>query len=330
MKRLLFIAVTVLTSMVCMGQVTYFDTNNFFLNYFTDTGYSRYDWRFEPLKTDKERGNLKGDVLKVVTVITDKTGRGFGENFTDTTYYNTKGNIVKIVALKKDPINPNNKFRPDMWVYEYDEQDQFKWYIKLSQVEMMNGKELRREVHKAVRNSQGQIIQEITKNYSMGKDKKWEEFGSGDNVTWTFDYDANGSLASGKGPLNMSLTYKNGQLTKMQEGTFKPVTYTYDATGRLTSFKYYMIDGWDDEDFYNEMSSTLTYNEHGDISKAVKETWECNSKWQRRRVNLSETYTFTYTYDEKGNWTKAVVYSKNGNNPRQLAFTINRVITYGN
>ena len=327
MKRLMLIAAMTLTCMTGMGQVTYFDTNNFFMNFFTDTGYSNYGWRFEPLKTDLERGNLKGDVEKVVTNITDKTGRGFGEHFTDTTYYNSNGNIEKIVALKKDEFDPSKKFRPDTWFYHYDSKGKLEDYVKYSEVEMMNGRDLRKEIHTAVRDNQGNIIQEVTRNYSFGKNKEWEEFGTGDNVTWAFGYDGSGNLVSGKGPLNLNLTYQNGKLTKMQDGSFKPVTYIYDAQGRLTSFKYFMIDGMDEEE-YCEMSSTLTYNERNDIIKGVKTNWDCNSKWQRRRMNFSHTYTFTYTYDEKGNWTKAVVYSKAGKDPRTLAFTITRAITY--
>ena len=37
-------------SLISKAQVTYFDTNNFLLNYFTNTGSSAYDWRFEPQK----------------------------------------------------------------------------------------------------------------------------------------------------------------------------------------------------------------------------------------------------------------------------------------
>ena len=50
MKKLLSIVLMNILCMASEAQVTYFDSNNFFLNYFTDTGYSSYDWRFEPLK----------------------------------------------------------------------------------------------------------------------------------------------------------------------------------------------------------------------------------------------------------------------------------------
>ena len=235
MKRSVFVISMVFISFASLGQVTYFDTNNFFLHYFTDTGFSRYDWRFEPLKTDKERGNLKGDIVKVVTNITDKTGRGYGDNFTDTTYYNPDGNIKKIVALKRDEFDPKKIFRPDVWLYEYDKEGGLNGYTKLSQVEVWGGgKEMRKEVHTTVHNSQGKIIKEVSNTFSQ-HNNKWEAIGES-NVIWAFAYDTAGNLVSGKGPLNTSLSYKNGQLTKMQEATEQPVTYTYDAVGHLEIF----------------------------------------------------------------------------------------------
>ena len=105
MKKLLSIVLMNILCMASEAQVTYFDSNNFFLNYFTDTGYSSYDWRFEPLKTDLQRGGFKGNVVKVVTNmnLTERMNRSLGTTFTDTTYYNAQGNISKIVAPKKDP-----------------------------------------------------------------------------------------------------------------------------------------------------------------------------------------------------------------------------------
>lgn len=324
MKKVLLFFATVL--MLCLALPTMAqETNCFFLSFFTDTGYSRYDWRYEPLKTDKERGSLKGDVARVVTVVTDKTGRGYGENQTDTTFFNAKGNIVKIITVRPN-FNPSVKLRPTVIQYEYDTNGILREYAELKEVETMNGTNLQKHVHTMERDSKGNVVRDIYRAYSK-ESGDWKEFTSGDGVAWTFGYDANGKLVSGKGYLGMNLTYQNDQLTEMQEGTAKPAIFTYDAAGRLISLKYYMMED-DYEVSYSELSSTLTYNERGDISKAVKANWDCNSKWQRRRANYSETYTFTYTYDAQGNWTKAVVYSKSGNDPRRLAFSINRTITY--
>ncbi len=327
MKRLTIMTVLMLTTTCAMGQVTYF-CNNFFLHVFTYTGYSSYDWRYEPQRTDKERANLHGNVRKVVTNITDKTGRGFGEQFTDTTYYRTDGNIDRIIALKRDAYNPKNKFRPDTWYYEYDEEGKLEKYTLFSQVQMYNGKEERKEIHTAIRDDRGRIVSEETRNYSLNKANKWEEFGSGDKVTWRWKYDGNGQLVSGiGGPLNMSLTYQDGRLTRIEGTGAKPSTLTYDAQGRLTTFKDYATEEMDDEE-RSEICTTLTYNDNGDIVKAVKESWDCTSKWQRRKKLFTYIYTFNYTYDEKGNWTKAVVNWKTGKGAPTMAFTVTRTISY--
>jgi hypothetical protein len=330
-KNVLNLVATALLSMVSlngMAQVTYFDTNNFLLNYFTNTGSSSYCWYFEHLKTDVERGQLKGQVTKIVSNITDNTGRGFGTHFTDTTYYNTQGNITKVVALKKDEFNPQNKFRPDVYNYQYNEQGQITNWTLFSETDNMDGHHLTKHVHDIIRDNQGHATQEIYRAYSQ-KGNQWEEFTTGDGVNRTFAYDANGNLVSGKMYYpTYDLTYKNGQIVKMQpEGDINPITYTYDAAGRLTTFKSYSIDGMDEAEYY-ENNVTLTYNEKGDIIKAVKTTWVCNSKWVRRKVIDSETYTMTYTYDSQGNWTKAIVKSKMGKQPSRPAFEIIRAISY--
>lgn len=59
MKKIKLLALMAMMSIGCQAQVTYFETNNFLLNYFTNSGFLAYDWRFEPQKTDVERGNLK-------------------------------------------------------------------------------------------------------------------------------------------------------------------------------------------------------------------------------------------------------------------------------
>ena len=323
-------------ALLCLGyslkgnaQVTYFDTNNFLLYYFTNTGSSAYDWRFEPQKTDYERGQLKGNPTKIVTNITDNTGRGFGTHFTDTTYYNAQGNITKVVALKKDEFNPNNKFRPDLYTYQYNAQGQLTNWTKFSETDNMDGHHMTKHVHDIVRDNQGRTTKEIYRAYTL-KGEKWEDFTTGDGVNYTLSYDANGNLTSGKMFYpTYDLTYKNGQLVKMlAEGFNKPVTYTYDPQGRMTAFKYFSIDGMDIEEYY-ETSVTLTYNEKGYISKAVKTTWICTNKWVRRRAIETNTYTMTYTYDPQGNWTKAVVNSKTGKQASQKAFVIERSIEYG-
>jgi len=331
-KNFYYMIVTALLFMgyclTCRAQVTYFETNNFLLNLFSSTGSVSYDWRFEPQKTDYERGQLKGMPTKIVTNIKDNTGRGFGTQFTDTTYYNAQGNITKVVALKKDEYNPSNKFRPDEYVYKYNTEGQLTNWTKFSETDNIDGHHLTKHVHDINRDNQGRATQEIYRAYTL-KGQKWEDFTTGDGLNYTFSYDANGNLSGGKMFFPAyDLTYQNGQLVKLTaEGFNKPITYTYDAQGRMTAFKFYAIDGMDIEEYY-ETGVTLTYNEKGNIAKAVKTTWICNSKWVRRRAIETCTYTMTYTYDAQGNWTKAVIQSKSGKSPSQKAFEINRSIEY--
>lgn len=307
--------------------VTYGNVNNYFLEFFTNTGYSSYDWRFEPQKTDKERAQLKGDVVKVVTDILDKTGRGFGENSSDTTYYNDKGLLLQIDAPKYDYDGSRSmSLSPSRWVFRYTAEGLLDLYENYEDTEVMGGHEWRAHVHFIRRNEKGQPIKEEYGAYAKeGND--WKLYSSGLSEPWSFSYGADGSLTGGQFG-NFSLMYQNGQLVRMQENGFaKPVTYTYDANGRMTAMKYYSIDGMDEE-FYLEDNVVMTYNEQGYLSKVTKEQWETTSKWVRKRISYKTVYTITYTYDEKGNWTKAVMYSKTGNAPRQMAVTINRVISY--
>lgn len=329
MKQTIFTTILSFCAAACIqAQVTYFGSNNYFLNLFTNTGFSSYDWRFEPLKTDLERGWLKGDVTKVVTTINDNASlRGSGTDFADTTYYNQQGNITKIVAPILDNFFFDGKnLRPDTWLYEYDTNGKLKEYTKYT------GNQ--RHVHTIPQDGRGNIVKEIYKAYS-DRGGTWEEFGSSDNVAWTFGYDANGRLASGKGSLDMNLRYNNGQLVSMQPTDFdKTNTYTYAPNGRMTSMKYFFVDGYDDEVWYIETTITLSYNDKGDIIQAVSEEWNNTSKWVRKQQMGKSIYNITYTYDDKDNWTKAVMSKKamyrgqtTENTPN--AVTVTRAITYG-
>ncbi|MCR5199185.1 MAG: formylglycine-generating enzyme family protein [Prevotella sp.] len=309
------------------AYVSYGNVNNYFLEFFTYTGYSSYDWCFEPLKTDKERAMLKGDVVKVVTDITDKTGRGFGEISSDTTYYNQKGQLTMIVAPKYDfDGSRSRKLAPSKWVFYYTPEGVLKSYENYEDVEMMNGHELRANAHFMKRNEAGLLISEDQGSYEQ-KGNQWALMSGGITTRWSFGYDANGSLVSGKFG-NFALTYKDGRLTSMQEEGFaKPVTYGYDAQGRMNDVKFYSIDGMD-EAFYYEDHVAMTYNQQGYLASVTKEQWQTTSKWVRKKLSYKTIYTITYTFDEKGNWTKAVMNSKTGTSPRTMAVTINRAITY--
>ncbi len=319
--KTIFAIILPFCAVTCMqAQVTYFGSNNYFLNLFTNTGFSSYDWRFEPLKTDLERGWLKGDVAKVVTTINDNASlRGSGTLFADTTYYNRQGNITKIVAPILDNFFFDGKnLRPDTWLYEYNANGKLKEYTKHTANQ--------RHVHTMQQDGRGNIVREIYPDY----------------VTWSWGYDTNGTLMSGAthtigGEVTHNLKYQNGQLISMSPvGIEKPgtVTYTYAPNGRMASMKYFFVDGYDDEVWYIETTITLSYNDKGDIIQAVREEWNNTSKWVRKQQMGKSIYNITYTYDDKDNWTRAVMSRKSmyggkttENTPN--AITVTRAITYG-
>ncbi len=320
--KTIFAIILPFCAVTCMqAQVTYFGSNNYFLNLFTNTGFSSYDWRFEPLKTDLERGWLKGDVAKVVTTINDNASlRGSGTLFADTTYYNRQGNITKIVAPILDNFFFDGKnLRPDTWLYEYNANGKLKEYTKHTANQ--------RHVHTMQQDGRGNIVREIYPDY----------------VTWSWGYDTNGTLMSGAthtigGEVTHNLKYQNGQLISMSPvGIEKPgtVTYTYAPNGRMASMKYFFVDGYDDEVWYIETTITLSYNDKGDIIQAVREEWNNTSKWVRKQQMGKSIYNITYTYDDKDNWTRAVMSRKSmyggkttENTPN--AITVTRAITYRN
>lgn len=308
--------------------------NTFFLNILTDVGYSSYDWHYDPLKTDREREGLKGNVVKMVTVTKDKTGRGYGEDFVDTTYYNQQGYITRIGAPHIDPYNPQKKYRPDTWTYEYDANGKLKGYIQMKEAENVNGTNLQKHVHTMQRDARGNITKEIYRAYSL-EGGTWREFSGSDNVAWTFGYDANGTLTSGTLRSDaFKLTYRNGLLTSMLASDFnKPITFTYDAQGHMTGIKWFAREEYDDDVMCTEVVTALSYNEKGDLVKAVEERWMDTETWVRKSRDTQKTYTVTYTYDAQGNWTKAVIALKTnydgGVENQPAVITTSRTLTYG-
>lgn len=320
--------VTILLSATCTrAQVSLMGTRNYFMNVLTDI-YSAYDWHYEPFKTDRERDGLRGNVVKMVMVIKDKIGRGYGEDFVDTVYYNQQGNITGIGAPHIDPYFPQKKYRPYSWTYEYDTNGKLKGYTHVSEAQTANGGRLEKGGRTILRDARGNITKEINGINSR------ESIGS-DNVAWTFDYDANGTLTSGIiGNNRFKLTYLNGQLTSILASDFnKPATFAYNAQGRMTTIKWFACEEFDDNVMCTEVVTALTYNEKGDLVKAVEDHWMDTEKWVRKSKESQTTYTVTYTYDTQGNWTKAVIARRikynSGVDNTPAALTITRTLTYG-
>ncbi len=302
--------------------------NNYFLSYLTHTGFSSYSWMYEPMKTDLQRANLKGNVAKVVMDVTDKTGMVGEEHKTDTIFYNTQGNISHIGETHSRIGNPNIAMRPDQTIYEYDAQGGLIRYTWWTLSENINGDNLQQHIHTVTRNAQGNPVKCVYRSYSKEKDGSWKEFGTNNHLEWSFGYDANGQLISGRDEVqDMALTYRNGQLIKAQAEGSKPLTYNYDAEGRLTGIRFFIIDGMDEPEPYENVM-TISYDANGNITKATKELWATTEKWVRKKLEDKTTYDFTYTFDEQGNWTKAVMYWKDTYNQRTMGITIKRTLTY--
>ena len=334
--RLFLAACAVVLATTGQAQVTYMRTNNYFLNRFTDIGFESYDWRYEPLKTDLERGRLKGNVVRVVTTIKDKSGNQYGDSFSDTTLYNAQGNILRVSAPKVDAYNPKQKFRPDTWEFEYDAKGRLKQYTWWTESAGMYGTNLQKHIHTMEQDARGNFTREIYRAYSL-ENGQWREFGGVDlgNVVWSCGYDANGTLTSGTLRTDDGkATYQNGQLVSLKmKDLDKPMTYTYDANGQMTGMKVYVYDAYDDDEWYTEKILTFSYNQQGDIAKVERVEWDDTKTWVHKKRNEQTTYTFTYTYDAKGNWTKAVVAMRTniGGKISNLpaAITVTRAISYG-
>lgn len=333
--RKIFTAASTMAVAVCMhAQTSYIESGNYILNKTTDTGWCDYDWHYEPMTTtDLQRGRLRGAVVKVVSTITDKTESDNVLAVSDTAYYNAQGNLTLVVAPYKDPYNPQQKYQPRRWTYEYDAKGKLTSFTLSKEVETAGGPSPQKHVHTLQYNGRGHIEKDISRAYSK-EGNSWEEFGGSDNVHWLFGYDANGRLTSGTGYGSYKTVYNNGRLVSIAPtGGGKPTSFTYDANGNMSGMKTYIIDGYDDEDYYEETAVAFTYNEKGDIIKVVTETWEDTPSWTRKQRASQKTYTIVYTYDAQGNWTKAVLSSVEnyeGQVSRKAnALTIVRAITYG-
>ena len=105
--------------------------------------------------------------------------------------------------------------------------------------------------------------------------------------------------------------------------------YTYDAQGRPLTLTHQRVEPGMDEDEYIKTRFTFTYNEQGDPAKVTDETWSCNSAWKPLTAAPSKTvYTFTYEYDEAGNWTRAEGRIARGAEAPRLVITNTRELHY--
>ena len=137
-------------------------------------------------------------------------------------------------------------------------------------------------------------------------------------------YDNAGNLTRIDCGDNMTLTIKNNKVVCLQyntEGNF-PIYATYDEKGRWTGEKSILPDGMD-EVFYFKQEHKVNYDKD---AMPVSRTWSSVEYDPEKKEEIGETdvYTtiYTYTYDDKGNWTSWT--GKEGD----TEWTIKRTITY--
>lgn len=326
MKKLYYMIIVLMTAInvnVAFAQLEEFDP---ILSETARDGHINYDWHFMPTKTDWQRMNLKGRVRTIGEYHNSKSSLTGGE-WTDTIRFNQDGLIEAIIAPKKDPFNPNIKFKNTIVNVSYDNGKPIR-LIKGEDVEMMNGIEYRVKVINFGYTDRGELLTE-TNQYFTNKTGKlkvdsWQPTGS----NWKYSYNIDNQIATGTtGDGADNAIYKNGLLVdwKYAESNLKPTHFTYDANGLIVAISRFWCEESCAETYYQ-----ITRNEKGDIIKVISRDYKTNSKGTRypnQKPRIGENYTVTYTYDAHNNWTKAVVTSIYSGK-RNMFYTITRNITY--
>ena len=282
-------------------------------------------WQLMPLKTDLQRADLHGNVVKVME--TRKWGELSGYGITTTTItatFNEQGNLLKTVEPRTS--FSSKKMADAVVEYEY-ENGRLKKYIEQYEAEINSRLVPERHVHTLYYNEQQKPVKEIYQAYAY-ENGKWSEFAHSDEPAWTFTWDAQGRLTDGIITNSYHAKFnEQGLVTEVRIGKLPPAKFRWDAQGRCIGESSYMIDGMDEE-VYTETDRTISYNDKGSIVKMVYTSYTCNSKWKRLKKVHTETFTAKYTYDAQGNWTKATVTSGTGKRAKAYV-TITRAITYG-
>lgn len=295
-------------------------------------GHITFDTFFAPLQTGTEQMHLHGQVKQVIQKRDVKSDFAYGQT-TDTILFNRKGGFTKISSPRIDQTAPGKKYPPTVYNFKY-KGDVCTGYVFREWNDNANFDHPieHRDVITYEYDQKGRLSKQWYKVYYEGKDGKLHESHQGftKDPQLAMEYDLEGRPDAANVGSDERVKYNaEGLLTLwmyMNNTDIKASEFQYNAQGRLTSAKYYSIDGMDEIE-YIETSSTITYNDKGDIAKIVTTWWTCNSKWAHvRRLNATTT-NYTYTYDQQGNWTRVAV--KEIVDRRAVSKgTIERAITY--
>lgn len=278
-------------------------------SYFIDQNFFKTNWNMAPAYTDLARQGVKGNVHEIIYTFTGK----FSDDFTFVIRrrqisYDNKG------MMTREDLTYNDSDFGGQGAKTFSRQIQYKYDAQGRLVAILPSENEEEEI--LTYNSQGKLIKSKIKEL-------------------TYTYSTDGRLLYVKGENGFKLTYNKWGLICQYDDSYtqknalpyvKPSTITYDVNGMVQSVSICQLDGMDDIE-YIEKDTKFTYNEKGDIVKVVLTCWDCNSKWARKKVSYSESYSISYAYDEQGNWIKATIKTLASVNEKR-SITINRGIKY--
>lgn len=295
-------------------------------------GHIAFDTFFAPLKTGTEQMSLRGQVSQVIQKINVKSDYTYGHT-TDTISFNRKGNFTRIVSPKVDQMTPGKKY-PDTHYSFLFNGDICTGYVfrEWNDNANFNHPIEHRDVITYEYDQKNRLSKQWQKVYFEEKDGKLHEslqgFTKDPMLAMEYDLEGRPNAASVGSDERVKYDFQ-GRLTLwmyMNNTDVKASEFLYNTQGLLSSTKYYSLDGMDEVE-YIETSSSISYNEKGDITKITTTSWTCNNKWvHMRRLNTTTT-NYTYSYDQKNNWTRVAI--KETVNGRTVPKgTIERAITY--
>jgi hypothetical protein len=283
-----------------------------------------------PLLTDAQRAGLRDQVVKIVF---DKTGDDMDRH--DTIYYNSQGYITRIVS-RNESFFRGKRLKPTVMECTFTAEGRPLSMTETAYSLNYAGEE-HVEVMKSVRSfiyENGKLVSEYDKAYTMEKGK-WKEFLASMHTepVWKYSYDANGQLATTKGEYwcreGAGYNSQGWLIGDQSKKTFHGQRFAWDAVHNryLSVSAKTQEEDMDGEMIFSEVSTNFTYNDKGDIVKAVTYYYNLNSRGTRVGKPNVHTRTISYVYDAKGNWTKATIREGLGKNAK-VVLRMSRAISY--